>query len=83
MGKEIEILPVDKHENFLQDGSITLGIIRQLGPKCQNNQFTISLQYLKENIKDEVDILPADKCWRFFQIDTISLGVSARHVQIT
>ena len=42
---------------------------------AKNNQFTISLQYLKENKKDEVDFLPADKCWRFFQIDTIILGV--------
>ena len=41
----------------------------------KNNQFTISLQYLKENMKDEVDFLPADKCWSFFQIDTIILGV--------
>ena len=41
----------------------------------KNSQFAISLQYLKENIKDEVDFLPADKCWRFFQIDTIILGV--------
>ena len=41
----------------------------------KNNQFTISLQYLKENMKDEVDFLPADKCWRLFQIDTIILGV--------
>ena len=41
----------------------------------ENNQFKISLQYLKENMKDEVDFLPADKCWRFFQIDTIILGV--------
>ena len=28
----------------------------------KNNQFTISLQYLKENMKEEVDFLPADKC---------------------
>ena len=28
----------------------------------KNKQFTISLQYLKENMKDEVDFLPADKC---------------------
>ena len=31
----------------------------------QNNKFTISLQYLKENVKDEVDFLPADKHQRF------------------
>ena len=34
----------------------------------KNNQFTILLQYLKENIKDEVDFLPADKCCRFFKL---------------
>ena len=41
----------------------------------QNNKLAISLQYLKENMKDEVDFLSADKCWRFFQIDTVILGV--------
>ena len=27
----------------------------------QNNKFAISLEYLKENVKDEVDFWPADK----------------------
>ena len=40
----------------------------------QNNTFTIPLQYLKENVKDEV-LLPADKRHRFLQIITIILGV--------
>ena len=40
----------------------------------KNNQFTRSLQYLKENMKDRVDFLSTDKCWSFFQIDTIILG---------
>ena len=35
----------------------------------------ISLQYLKENRKDEVDFLPADKLQRLLQIDTIIVGV--------
>ena len=34
----------------------------------QNNKFTISLQYLKEIIKDEVDFLSADKRQRFFKV---------------
>ena len=55
-------MPADKHKSFLQDASIILGVISQTGPKYQNNQFTISLQYLKENMKDEVDFLPASKC---------------------
>ena len=74
MGDEVEFLPADKHKSFLQDGSMTLGVISQTGPSTKNNQFTISLQYLKENMKDEVDFLHADKCWRFVQIDTIILG---------
>ena len=37
----------------------------------QNNKFAISLQYLKENVKDEVS---ADKHQRFFKIDTTILG---------
>ena len=41
----------------------------------KNNRFTISLQYLKENVKDEVDFLPDDKTRRFLQSDTIILGV--------
>ena len=35
----------------------------------------MSLQYLKENIKDEVDLLLADKHEIFLQIDIIILGV--------
>ena len=41
----------------------------------QNNKPTISLQYLKENLKGEVNFLSADKCQRFRQINTITLGV--------
>ena len=35
MGDEIEFLPAHKHKSFLQDGSITLGVISQTGPKYQ------------------------------------------------
>ena len=42
----------------------------------QNNKFTISLQYLKKNVKDDVDFLPADKCQKLLQSDTKILGVS-------
>ena len=40
------VLPADKHKGFLQDGSITLGVNSQTGPKCQKqsvyNIFAIS-----------------------------------------
>ena len=35
MGDEVEFLPADKHKSFLQDGSITLSVISQTGPKYQ------------------------------------------------
>ena len=41
----------------------------------QNNKFTVSLQYRKENVKDEVDFLPSDKPQKFFQSGTVILGV--------
>ena len=41
----------------------------------QRNKFTISLQHLNENVKDEGHLLPADKRQKFSQIDTIVLGV--------
>ena len=37
----------------------------------QSSMFTISLQFLKENVKNEVDFLPADKRQRFIQSDII------------
>ena len=75
MGDEVAFLPADKHKRFLQDYSITLGVHARQAQSTKTKQLTISLQYLKKNMKDEVDFLPADKCWSFFQIDTIMLGV--------
>ena len=46
MGDEVDFFPGDKHKSFLQDGSITLGVISQTGPKYQKqsvyNIFAIS-----------------------------------------
>ena len=46
MGDEIEFFPADKHKSFLQDVSITFGVISQTGPKYERqsacNIFAIS-----------------------------------------
>ena len=46
MGDDVELLPADKQKSFLQDGSITLGVISQTYPKYQKqsayNIFAIS-----------------------------------------
>ena len=41
----------------------------------QSNKFTISLQYLKKNVKGEIDLSPTDKIQRFLQVGTIILSV--------
>ena len=48
------------------------------GQSTQNNNLTISLQYLKENVKDEVNCLPSDKHQRFLQSDTIILDMCSQ-----
>ena len=66
----------DKHKSFLQDDSITLGVLSQTDPKYQKqpvyNIFVIS----QRKHEGWSWFLPVDKWWRFFQIDTITLGVS-------
>ena len=63
----------DKHKSFQQGDRITSGVHNQA---CSKNQikFAISLQYLKENLKDEVYFQP-DERQRLLQIDTITIGV--------
>ena len=47
----------------------------------QNNKYTISLQYRRENVKDQVEFLPADNSQRFLQSDTVILDVCGQHEQ--
>ena len=37
MRDEVEFLPADKHKSFLQDGSMTLGVISKTGPKYHDD----------------------------------------------
>ena len=75
MGDEVEFLPADKHKSFVQDGSVTLGVSSQTGPKYQKqpvyNIFAIS----QGKHEGWSWFLAADKCWGFFRISTIILGV--------
>ena len=78
---EVDFLPANKHENFLQGDSITLGVRSQACPTQYPKQVCNILEYLKENVKDEVDFLPADKRQRFLQIDTVILDECAQACQ--
>ena len=44
----------------------------------QNDRFTIPLQYVKENVKNEVNFLLADKRQMFLHIDAIILVVCGK-----
>ena len=58
---EVDFLYVDKHEGFLQINSMVLiDIIKHL-QSSQNNKFAMSLQYLKQEVRDEVDFLRVNK----------------------
>ena len=45
----------------------------------QNNEFAISLQYLKKEVSDEVNFLHADKHENLIQIDTMIWMGIAKH----
>ena len=53
MGDEIAFLAADKHKSFLKVGVITLDVHSQACPMYSKQQLYKSLQYLKENTKDE------------------------------
>ena len=64
-------LQISKNIFYKMIVSLWVCIVRQ-AQSTKTSHFTISLQYLKENMKNEV------KCWRFFQIATIILGVCSQ-----
>ena len=60
---EVDFLPGDKRQRFLQIETIVLGVCGQF----------ISLQYLKKEVSDEFDFLYADKHESLLQIDIMVL----------
>ena len=68
-------LHADKHESLLQiDTMILIGIVKH-SQSSQNSKFTMSLQYLKKEVRDEVDFLHVDKHQSFLQVDFNTLGI--------
>ena len=47
----------------------------------QNNEFAISLEYLKKEVNDEADYLHADKYESLLQIDAMILTRMVKHSQ--
>ena len=79
MSDEVDFLHADKHESLLQiDTMILMGIVRH-SQSSQNNKFTMSLQYLKKEVRDEVDFWHVDKHQSFLQVDFNTLGIKVSY----
>ena len=75
MGDQVVFcLQINTKAFFKMIVSLWVCVVRHV-QSIEKNKFTISLEYLKQNVKDEFDFLPAHKCQRFLQSDTIILVV--------
>ena len=85
MSEEVYCSHADKRQSFLQADLSFWVYLAKHAQSNQNKKFVISLQYLKENVKDEVNFLHADKHRMFLQIDTIILSVcvTRQHPQVS
>ena len=80
--KEIFYLQINTKSFYQLVVSLWLCMARH-SQSTQNNNFIISLQYLKENVKDGVDFSLLIIIKRFFKVILPFLMRVARHVQIT
>ena len=58
---ELDFLHADKHENLLQIETMNLMGMVKHSQSFQNSKFSMSLQYLKKEVRGEVDFLHAGK----------------------
>ena len=89
-------LHTDKHQRFLQVDfntlsikvsykvilSLLMGMIKY-SQNTRRNKFTISLQYLKKEVRNRVHFLHADKHQSFYKFTLSFSAEVARHIQST
>ena len=75
MGREIGFMPADKHKNFLQNDSITLGVHIHACPKYLGQQVYNIFAISQEKCKRWTWFLRTDNCQRLLQSDTIILDI--------
>ena len=62
-------------ESLLQiDTTILMGTVKH-SQSFQNSKFTMYLQYIKKEVRDEVDFLHVDKYQSFLQVDFNTFGI--------
>ena len=83
MSDESDFLHADKHESLLQIDTMTLiGIVKH-SQSFQNSTVTMSLQYIKKEVRKGVHFLHADEHQSFYKLGLFSLMEVARYVQST
>ena len=84
MSDEVDFLHADedKKVSYKLILRFLVGMFRH-SRRSQNSKFAISLQYLKEEVKDEVDFLREDKYQRFLQVDFSTLGLTLPVVKLS
>ena len=60
--------------------SLLMGMIKYC-QSTQSNEFALSLQYLRKEVRDSVNFLVADKYQRFYKLTLSFLMEAARHIQ--
>ena len=60
MNDEVDFLHAGKHENLLHIDTMILTEMVKHFQSFQNSKFTMSVQYLRKEVRDEVDFLQAD-----------------------
>ena len=68
-------LHADKFESLLQIDTIILMELVKHSQSSQNSKFTMPLQYLKKEVRDEVDFLHVDKDQCSLQVDYNTFGI--------
>ena len=57
---------------------VLMGMVKY-SQSSQNSKFSMSLQYLKKEVRDEVEFLHADKHQSFLQVDFNNLGIKVSY----
>ena len=82
MNDKVDFLHAGEHENLLQiDTMILMEMVKHL-QSSQNSKFTMSVQYLKKEVRDEVDFLHAEKYQSGLQVDFNFLGTKFGYMVI-
>ena len=76
MNDKIDFLHAGKHENLLEIDTMILMEMVKHSQSSQNSKFTMSVQYLKKQNRDEVDFLHTDRYHSGLQVNFNILGTT-------